>query len=345
LKTIKTLLRVVMLLPIAAYFAGLIFYLLLRAVFGDRHWTIGTLNVFGLYYFLPLVAAMPLVLLLRARVLSVAGLILSVIALFWAAPYYTPKAAPAPNWQPLRVMTFNIWAGNTDTSGIERYIREIDADIVAIQEVTATYARNGITALRDKYPYQFNVGYQWGNLILSRYPFLSEDKIGAAIGGVTHTEHQRVTFRFGSETIALYNIHLPYPLVGDVRLRSRFRLIESFSRYDDRPRNALMRQLLTRLENEPYPMLVMGDFNLSDHSPTYQVIASQLHDSWKEQGWGLGATWPNARPAGLPRYVPPLIRIDYIWHSDSFRVLDIRQGQPLTSDHLPIIATLELRRP
>lgn len=324
------------------YFAGLTLYLILRLVVGDRHWSIGALNIFAIYYFVPLLVTVPLVMVLRARRLTMFGVILAMVASFWTTPYFVPKAAALPTGQVLRVMTFNIWAQNPDTSDIERYIRQVNPDIVALQESTAKYAQEGIATLRGQYPYQANIGYMWGNLILSRYPILSEEKIPQA-SQRTYSDQQRITVKVGDQTIALYNIHLSYPLLGRTRIQSPLWFIESASRYDDKPRNEQLQMLLKRLESETLPMIVMGDFNMSDQSPTYQTIAARLNDSWKEQGWGLGASWPNARKAGLPAFVPPLIRIDYIWHSNAFRVVEIKQGIALGSDHIPLIATLELR--
>ena len=60
-----------------------------------------------------------------------------------------------------------------------------------------------------------------------------------------------------------------------------------------------------------------------------------MHDSFREAAIGLGATWPaNAAPW------PPLLRLDYVWHSDGLRAVSAETGPHLGSDHLPLVVTL-----
>lgn len=67
-----------------------------------------------------------------------------------------------------------------------------------------------------------------------------------------------------------------------------------------------------------------------------------MNDSFREAGVGLGTSWPVSRMRGLPWFIPPLIRIDYIWHSDHFRAVMAQQGPERGSDHLPVLATLAM---
>ncbi|MBC8099138.1 MAG: endonuclease/exonuclease/phosphatase, partial [Armatimonadetes bacterium] len=83
---------------------------------------------------------------------------------------------------------------------------------------------------------------------------------------------------------------------------------------------------------------------LSDNAVKYGEIAQHLHDAFREGGSGIGATWPHAEILGLPALVPPLLRIDYIWHSDDFRTVNAFTAPQRGSDHYPVVATLALRR-
>jgi endonuclease/exonuclease/phosphatase (EEP) superfamily protein YafD len=40
--------------------------------------------------------------------------------------------------------------------------------------------------------------------------------------------------------------------------------------------------------------------------------------------------------------MPPLVRIDYVWHSDDFHAVEAALGPYLGSDHLPVTAALAL---
>ena len=61
---------------------------------------------------------------------------------------------------------------------------------------------------------------------------------------------------------------------------------------------------------------------------------------YRDAGIGLGTTWPVLRSGWLGRLLPPLMRLDYIWHSAHFQVTDAQVGPALGSDHLPLIADL-----
>jgi endonuclease/exonuclease/phosphatase (EEP) superfamily protein YafD len=112
--------------------------------------------------------------------------------------------------------------------------------------------------------------------------------------------------------------------------------------YDTEMRNRQIARLLEILEAETYPFIVAGDFNTSDQAVIYGELAGYMRDSFREAGWGLGGSWPVSQSRGLPAFIPPLVRIDYIWHSDHFRAVEALQGPPRGSDHLPLLVTLDV---
>ena len=79
---------------------------------------------------------------------------------------------------------------------------------------------------------------------------------------------------------------------------------------------------------------------MSDQTSIYASLASQMGDSFREAGIGLGTTWPAFQVVGMNPGLPPLIRIDYIWHSRGFQAVNAEVGPYLGSDHLPVTATL-----
>ncbi|MDX2140908.1 MAG: hypothetical protein SF123_22680 [Chloroflexota bacterium] len=77
----------------------------------------------------------------------------------------------------------------------------------------------------------------------------------------------------------------------------------------------------------------------------YSEIAAQWNDSFREAGVGLGTSWPVSTARGdLLSFIPPLIRIDYLWHSDDLRAQWAGQAPPLGSDHLGLVAELVVAR-
>lgn len=326
------------------YITFMVTYLVLRWLAGDSFWRISLFNSFALWTFLPLPVLVLLALKIHARKILWGLLPVLVIALVWFIPYFVPKTHAAPSGTSLRVLTLNVWGNNPDLPHVEQWVRSSGADVVLLQEVAPDYAKDRLPDLLDIYPYQSaqpdDTRYG-GNITLSRYPMLSAEYIDLHVPDEPAPE--RILLDVDGERVAVYNIHLAWP-AGDLHLRPpmhNFYVGVAFS-FDDTKRNQQIAHLLDYLKNESYPYIVGGDFNTSDFSATYGQLAAQMHDSFKEGGFGLGGSWPVARARGLPSFIPPLLRIDYIWHSDGLRTVDSWQGPPVGSDHLPLFATLEL---
>jgi endonuclease/exonuclease/phosphatase (EEP) superfamily protein YafD len=72
-------------------------------------------------------------------------------------------------------------------------------------------------------------------------------------------------------------------------------------------------------------------------------LAGVLGDTFREVGVGFGATWPRPVADELPTWLPPIIRIDYIFHSTQFQAVEAVVDPFLGSDHLRTVGLLSLR--
>jgi endonuclease/exonuclease/phosphatase (EEP) superfamily protein YafD len=279
---------------------------------------------------------------LRARRTFAIAIIQTLIALIWFGPYFVPKPAREPSSPTLRVITFNVWGYNARLDQVETWLRETDADIVLLQEIPEYYANNTGTDLSDLYPYQLSqpkTVRRWGNLILSRFPILTaQDLPGDGVPA-----QQRFAVDFEGQTLAIYNVHLAMP-VGQRRLPAALDnfVLQAAVSYSDSARNGEIHRLLDRLDSEVFPYIVAGDFNMSEHAVIYTVIDERMNDAFREMGTGWGGSWPVQIVDELPPYLPPLLRVDYIWHSAQFRTIEAYRGPELGSDHLPFVAELEI---
>ncbi len=87
------------------------------------------------------------------------------------------------------------------------------------------------------------------------------------------------------------------------------------------------------IDQSPYPVIVLGDFNDTPVSYAYRTIRGSLKDSFVSAGYGAGFTYRGPYPSN---------RIDYILHDKRFRTLNssvIRRG---ISDHYPLKTSLSL---
>jgi endonuclease/exonuclease/phosphatase (EEP) superfamily protein YafD len=96
--------------------------------------------------------------------------------------------------------------------------------------------------------------------------------------------------------------------------------------------------MVPMLTAEPGPVVIVGDFNATQHSLVYkQLEEGGLRSAHEDRGRGYATTWPNGH-----RPVPP-IRIDQAFLSPSVECLEIAEGQGAGSDHKPLILRVAVR--
>jgi endonuclease/exonuclease/phosphatase (EEP) superfamily protein YafD len=113
---------------------------------------------------------------------------------------------------------------------------------------------------------------------------------------------------------------------------------------DTSVRQQELNSTLERSNKETFPVLIAGDFNMTDWAADYGRITARYVDSYREVGWGMGFTFP-AFSVTNPQlaFLPPLARIDYVFHDRAFQVLEATV-LPDTggSDHHPLLVRLRL---
>jgi len=320
-----------------SYHSFLIFYVALRTLFGGWWWWLALLNTFALFLFVPLLLSLPLALLLGAQRPAVVSLLLLLFGGFNFMPLkfiQTTKAVEAS----LRVVTFNVLLNNPQLKAVAEWLLTLDADVIVLQEIVAEGQEPRLSPLRMAYPH---VAYVPGNVrIYSRYAFIESQLV--TIEAATHTHAKREAVRavldIDGKPVVIYGVHLSLPIGEKRRLPllkadMRFAVL---SRYDETRRNTQINNLLHMVEREPLPVIVAGDFNMSDSSTIYHSFSrAGLVDSFAAAGRGWGMTWANFLPFAF-------LRIDYIWHTPDINTRAARTGPAQGSDHLPLIADLSL---
>lgn len=318
---------------IVGYVLTLLAYVALRLAFGGDLWWLALANNFAPYFFLPLVGFALVALLARLQPRFVLlPLLLLVVGLVWYGPRFAPRPQAAPAASTLHVISFNVWAYNRQINAVEAWLREENADVVLLQE-----AFHDLPArLADVYPYtQPQPALPQDRQILSRYPIVER---GGGSG------YERTVIDVAGARVAVYNVHFGVPFSSQPRygLHDLPYPLNMMVRYDEQRRNEQIRDWLAAVTAETLPVIAGGDFNTSDNSAVYPTIAARLSDSYRTVEPGLGTTWPVGAKLPIPLPLPPLMRIDYIWHSDALRALSASVGPEVGSDHRPIMATLAL---
>ncbi len=229
----------------------------------------------------------------------------------------------------LRVLTYNVGIDLVGPEDLATLLREVDADIVALNEVGEPLADALNGSSGDGYPYRAVYGWHvLGKGLLSRYPIVEES--GPFTLNTTMT-HLYATLDVDGAPLRVIIAHPPRPLFAD-------------GRYYYRPGAAEDVAELVEMATAGGPAILLGDFNLTDRHPSYRVITDAgLTDSFREIGWGLGVTFPVwAGRAALP--LPPLVRIDYVFHTAEFVAINAYVAADTGSDHLPLVVDLIWRR-
>jgi vancomycin resistance protein VanJ len=237
----------------------------------------------------------------------------------------------------ITVMTYNLGNGRARSERLVRLLMACEAQVVALQEVSAGQAQALKEGLVAKYPYQalFPGGFA-GKALLSQFPILRAELLPLG----DERPDLLTEIELDSTKLTVISAHPPPPRPG--RNGVRF----SASTWGEI-------QSLAKLARASDPCLLLGDFNLVPSRTEYTFIRSQgLKDAFAETGRGRGATLPR-RIGPWKRFVwlnrlltwvplPPVLRVDYLWCSPGVLPLEAWVGADAGSDHLPLLGRVEV---
>jgi endonuclease/exonuclease/phosphatase (EEP) superfamily protein YafD len=319
--------------------------LLVRRSANDRQPLIGFFNVFAQLLTLAGLVLLPFTLLRRSWGLVLTQLIPAGFFLLRYGPQFRPRRSiPLPHSRCIRVMTFNLHKEEAHIDLIIALIRQARPDILAVQELRPGAAACFETELDDLLPHRAlhpRAGRAEGQGVLSRYPIVADEYWRNPHISSESLGHQRVVIDIEGVSVTLYNTHPIHPGMG-----GRW--------FADDLRGKEIDVVLAKAGQDSAAVLIMGDFNMTDTSDDYRRITADFGDTFGEVGQGLGFSWPDIRlPQALPDNfspvplpTPPLLRLDYIFHSPSIQALEARVWPDSAgSDHRPLLATLTLINP
>lgn len=322
-----------------SYSIFIITYLLLNLLFGDRFWFVALIGIFIPLILLPILL-LPIFALkiIEKRWFFIISSIACLILLGWLhLKYFSPNSS-AISSNAIAVLSLNKSWYKTSSPTLIKLLEKEKPDLVFLQEVVKKHTINAFPKLRSSYPYQ--VGKP-PVAILSKYPIRSPEIIHLA----GHREsQQRAIMELEGTDIVLYNIQTMSPWIRPQKILPFL----TIPVYDFERRSAEIEDLVKRLQKETAPVIVAGDFNLTEQSEDYKKLTTILKDTYAESGFGFGFTWPQGWklsfliPNSTWKLNYPLFRIDYIWCSKDFQSRSTEILPTTGSDHLPIKTKLNL---
>jgi endonuclease/exonuclease/phosphatase (EEP) superfamily protein YafD len=222
----------------------------------------------------------------------------------------------------VRVLSANLWSGGADPASFAMLVKELQPDIVALQELGKTQA-DALAAVLPHGCLDPAGGYM-GMGIALRQPTpvvrLSLPYRDAQVANVT------VGPKEDRRTIEVINVHVRAPHTPDPRVALA--------------RRGQLKGLMRHIEAAPgQRRIVLGDFNSTPLWPVYRRFAARLTDAAvdaaRRNGGRTAATW-GPWP-GSPR----LLRIDHVFvtglTAERFRVVAVPG-----SDHSAVVADLTI---
>ncbi|MGW2508461.1 endonuclease/exonuclease/phosphatase family protein [Streptomyces scopuliridis] len=260
--------------------------------------------------FVPLILVLALV--RRSATALVAVLLPAVVWVNLFGGLLTDKSGAGGD---LMVATHNVNADNPDPEGTARELAESGADVVALEELTASAVPTYVEALAGTYKYhsvQGTVG------LWSKYPMTGTEPVDIRLGWV---RAMRSTVNTPEGRVAVYVAHLPSVRV---KLHAGFTANQR-DKSADALGEAIADESLSRV-------ILLGDLNGTMNDRSLNAVTSQMRSTQGAAGHGYGFSWPASFP---------LARIDQIM---------VKGVEPTSSwtlpktdsDHLPIAARVRL---
>ncbi|MET7568861.1 endonuclease/exonuclease/phosphatase family protein [Streptomyces sp. NPDC005492] len=215
----------------------------------------------------------------------------------------------------LTVATHNVNADNPDPAATARDVAASGADVVALEELTASAVPTYEKALSSTYKYhsvQGTVG------LWSKDPMSGIKAVDIKLGW---TRAMRATVTTPEGRIAVYVAHLP-----SVRVKLE-------AGFTARQRDTSADALGEAIAAEPLPRkILLGDLNGTMNDRSLNAVTAQMRSTQGAAGSGFGFSWPASFP---------MARIDQIM---------VQGVEPVSSwtlpktgsDHLPIAARVNL---
>jgi len=353
LMTVLIIIKNILLILIGSYGLSVSIHIVLRLIVGERSTIVALFNTFAHLMWMPALILLPTMLFTKQGRIALTLILPAVMFILTYGGLFIPRQPePALLTTPsITLQTHNLLARNRTPAHILDIIRDISADIVVLQEVSVDFEQRLLTL--DEYPYVAIHGTAddgtllmrdtMGQAILSQYPIL-EDEFWSYDFLPIPLSHQRAVLDVDGQHIVIYNVHPTHPgMTGNAFFDASLRRRE-------------VEDLLSRIATETLPVIMIGDFNLTDLSQEYSQISEQLIDTYREVGYGLGHTFPDFQeanildsmqiiPENFPQYLPTplLMRLDYVFHSEEFTGLTAYVHHTSGgSDHRPLVVTLAL---
>lgn len=246
---------------------------------------------------------------------TIAAALLTIAVVAVQVPMFVADSTDADG-ATITVLTVNAAHGDADSDAIVAAVRDNDVDVLAVQELTPAEAEDLDTAgIADLLPHSVAAPLPVadGTGLWSRTPLT--DGVELEDFGFVPV---RATTEIDGTEITLVSFHAMAPATPRRTVQWN----------DD------LNRMRTLMEDYDGSVIVAGDFNSThDHRQYRRLASGRFHDAADAAGAGLFRTFPSDRP---------LARLDHVVTSTDIAAREVRPISIEDSDHLGVLATLQL---
>lgn len=239
--------------------------------------------------------------------------------------------------QNFRIATYNIHKCKgldlrTNPARIAEVLREINADIIALQEVVSIengrLEENQAQFIAGELGFQHRIGEnrkhlggRYGNVILSRFPIITDKNFNITIAGREPRGCQHADVRLASNAlIHVYNIHLGTAFFE--RRKQVKRLLDD--------------EILNR--KHAAPRIMLGDFNEWTNGLASRLLKAHFRSADLREHLARKRSYPG---------IFPFLHLDHIYYDTHLKIenafLHRSRLALIASDHLPLVADFRLK--
>ena len=300
----------------------------LAGVAAPFHWFFDLFDHFRLHYLLGFLI-LSLILVSRRQMayasIAIVGVTFNIRSVIHIYQPVQPPAINVVNEGPtVKLLQWNMLAGNHQFDQGMSFLIEQDPDIIALQELTHPWLPH-LGALESKYPFRKMIPTSdpMGIALLSKFPMENTRVLYMEENNELPFIESKIMIE--NQPIKILNIHAK-PAIGNDFALSRLQQFKGIKSWH---------------KSQEIPAVITGDFNATPWSQAMKTITSDSNMVHASQGLGFQWTWP----ANL--WLPFLnIPIDHtLYNKQRFKVVHRQMGPNLGSDHKPIVTTLQLILP
>lgn len=269
-----------------------------------------------------------LLLLSRKKAFILVSIFCLSILLAEIVPWHIPQTRLSGNNPAnFRVLSSNVNTKNHSYSKVLSLLEQEQPDVAVFMEIDQAWAKQ-LDSLKDIFPYSI-VNANLYNLGIAVYSKHKLENGSIEFFGVPKNPSIVGNFTINGRVVSLIATHPPPPKPNLFQARNK--QLDEISQY------------IKSLSN---PVVMVGDFNITMWSRYYKRFVSETGLRNARKGFGILPTWPvktNYPPySKIPSPLTWLLSvpIDHCLASPDIKVVNIRTGSYVGSDHRPLIADL-----